>query len=77
MMMEWISVKNGKPRPGERVLVSNGITVFEMYLTDRGKWLRTGNYELPNFDVMWWAPLPAGPKKEDTSGDEYINIRII
>lgn len=57
----WISVKERLPRCGERVLVCNGGSVWEAYLSISHKWVR---YEfLWAIDVTHWMPLPEPPKE--------------
>lgn len=63
---EWKSVKRFLPEPGERVLVTDGYTVFEMYQKQSGRWYRPGEYELPMFTVTFWMKMPSPPGKEET-----------
>lgn len=57
---EWISVKDRLPLCGERVLISDGSSVFEAYLSISHKWVRSGIgwYEV----VTHWMPLPEPPQ---------------
>lgn len=56
--MEWNNVRQKLPTIGERVLVSDGKTVFEMWLVEGKGWMRPGNYQIPGFRVLWWCAMP-------------------
>lgn len=65
----WIPVTERLPRPGERVLATEGTFSAEAYMTSAHTWRR-------NYGVLWrdaygmerpvthWMPLPAGPEVE-------------
>ena len=65
----WVPVEERLPRPGERVLATEGTFSAEAYMTSAHTWRR-------NYGVLWrdaygmerpvthWMPLPAGPEVE-------------
>ena len=59
----WISVEERLPRCGERVLVCNGGSVWEAYLSISHKWVR--HEFLWAIDVTHWMQLPEPPKGAD------------
>ena len=62
----WISVKDGLPELGERVLCTDGHCVFEQYRVlpscVYGVWDRMG-LKSEMQDVTHWMPLPEPPKE--------------
>ena len=61
----WISVKDGLPPEGERVLNTDGAFVGEMYINKRGKWQRYNVNDsalLMALDILWWMPMPKPPE---------------
>lgn len=60
----WISVKERLPRCGERVLVTNGGSVWEAYLSISHKWVR--QEFVWGIDVTHWMPLPSAPKEGES-----------
>lgn len=70
--MEWISVSDRLPIPGERVLVTDGGFVGEMYINKHGQWRRYNviHYELlMALDILWWMPLPQPPRRTHKKHD--------
>lgn len=67
---QWISVGDRLPKPGERVIATDGVSAGEAYMGVSGelqrlnlplRWLTlTGN------DATHWMPLPDVPKEEKT-----------
>lgn len=64
---QWISVKDRLPQLGERVLCSDGTTVFEQYRVEPscvfGIWDRGGMKSMMQ-NVTHWMPLPEPPKED-------------
>lgn len=54
---KWISVEERLPKCGERVLITDGAAVFEVYLSISHKWVRSGLLWQEN--VTHWMPLPS------------------
>ena len=63
-MSEWISVKDRLPRCGELVLTTDGIAVFESYLSISHKWLRSGLVWWEEGAVTHWTPMPEPPEED-------------
>ena len=61
-MGEWISVNDKLPVCGERVLITDGFGVFEVFRSASGKWVRMGIGWQEN--VTHWMPLPEPPEVE-------------
>lgn len=64
-MSEWISVYERLPKPGERVLATDGGFVGELYINKAGQWQRynVNRIELlMALDILWWMPMPAPPE---------------
>lgn len=59
----WIPVTERLPEFGERVLVSNGGFVCESFLSQSGKWQRSG-VDMFFMTPTHWMPLPEPPKEE-------------
>lgn len=65
---EWVSVEDGLPEPGERVLATDCGFVGEFYINKRGKWQRYNvncSELLMALDILYWMPLPAPPDKDN------------
>lgn len=62
-MLEWISVKERLPEPGERVLYCYRGFVGEGYVTRSGDWERAGIWTF--YCPSHWMPLPKPPKEGD------------
>lgn len=61
----WISVMEGLPEHGERVLVTNGGGfVCESFLAQNGKWQR-GGVDMFFMTPAYWMPLPSPPKMKE------------
>ena len=52
---EWVSVEEGLPEPGERVLAANGSFVGEAYMASNGAWMRHDGFP---WEVDAWMPMP-------------------
>lgn len=64
----WISVERDSPRPGTRVLVTDGVFVGEAYRTSANTWRRYDGVALRDClgsTVTHWMLLPEPPKGED------------
>lgn len=64
-MIDWISVNDRLPEPGERVLATDGGFVGEFYTNDRGQWKRYNVNDhtlLMALDILWWARMPEAPE---------------
>lgn len=63
----WIPVTERLPELGERVLCTDGVTVFEQYRWELscvyGIWDRFG-MRSPMQEVTHWMPLPEPPKED-------------
>uniref|UniRef100_A0AAU8GH38 DUF551 domain-containing protein n=1 Tax=Salmonella phage vB_SEnST11_KE22 TaxID=3161173 RepID=A0AAU8GH38_9CAUD len=59
----WISCADKLPIVGERVLITNGETMWVAYLTSGGYW-DDGDFNSHLTDMTYWQPLPELPKKE-------------
>lgn len=62
----WISCSERLPKPGERVLTTDGAFVGEMYIDKRGKWRRYNvvNHEtMMALDILYWQPFPEPPEE--------------
>ena len=66
-VQEWIPVEDRLPEFGERVICTDGNTVFEQYRVEPscvyGMWDRFG-LKSPMQKVTHWMPLPQPPKGE-------------
>ena len=66
-MCRWIPVTEARPDPRERVLVTDGLFVYEGGLGTDGRWYRSGPGNpmlLENFLIQQpthWMKLPAAP----------------
>jgi hypothetical protein len=61
--MNWISVKNKKPKEGDKVLIiaegkpiAGAIEQHDLFLSNEGYW---------HTSFAWWLPLPKPPKSKD------------
>jgi len=63
---EWVSVEEGLPEPGERVLATDCGFVGEFYINERGQWQRYNvncHALLMALDILYWMPLPTPPDR--------------
>lgn len=74
-LLKWISVKEKKPEPGERVLATDGIFAGEAYRTSANSWYRHTGFPwrdgVTGRTVAYWMPMPEPPMAEidDEEGD--------
>lgn len=70
--IEWVSVKERLPEPGERVLATDGGFVGEGYVSHYNKWCRSNGMKWDMFrtEVTHWMPLPAPPDRRPPEGEE-------
>lgn len=64
--MQWISVKDRLPMPGERVLATDGVFVGEAYKTSANTWRRYDGVAMRDClgsVVSHWMPMPEPPKE--------------
>ena len=65
---QWISVDDRHPKPGTRVLATDGIFVGEAYRTSADTWRRYDGIAMRDCIgsiVTHWMPLPEAPKFAD------------
>lgn len=68
--IEWTSVEDGLPDPGERVIASNGFFSGEAYIGYRGGesvWFRHYGFTWEETGIMppdRWAPMPKQSSRE-------------
>lgn len=65
----WISVDDRHPKPGTRVLATDGIFVGEAYRTSADTWRRYDGIAMRDCIgsiVTHWMPLPEAPEEGDT-----------
>lgn len=68
---QWISVDDRRPKPGTRVLATDGVFVGEAYRTSADTWRRYDGIAMRDCIgsvVTHWMPLPEAPgegEKED------------
>lgn len=63
---QWISVDDRHPKPGTRVLATDGIFVGEAYRTSADTWRRYDGIAMRDClgsIVTHWMPLPDAPEK--------------
>ena len=70
----WIAVKDAKPKPLDHILIFDGESVIEGYMTMDGRFIHY-DYEAEAFSgqpVEWWRPMPDPPEvvSNDTGTDE-------
>lgn len=64
---QWISVDDRHPKPGTRVLATDGIFVGEAYRTSADTWRRYDGIAMRDCIgsiVTHWMPLPEAPEEE-------------
>lgn len=64
---QWISVGDRHPKPGTRVLATDGIFVGEAYRTSADTWRRYDGIAMRDCIgsiVTHWMPLPEAPEEE-------------
>jgi hypothetical protein len=64
----WISVDERHPKPGTRVLATDGVFVGEAYRTSADTWRRYDGIAMRDCIgsvVTHWMPLPEAPKFAD------------
>lgn len=65
-VQRWIPVSEKLPKPGERVLATDGVVVGEMYFAITKHWHRYNGISWKNFadtQITHWQPLPDAPKE--------------
>ena len=65
---QWISVDDRPPKPGTRVLATDGVFVGEAYRTSADTWRRYDGIAMRDCIgsvVTHWMPLPEAPKFAD------------
>ena len=65
---QWISVDDRRPKPGTRVLATDGVFVGEAYRTSADTWRRYDGIAMRDCIgsvVTHWMPLPGAPKFAD------------
>ena len=63
---QWISVEDGLPEPGARVIVTDGVFVGEAYRTSADTWRRYDGIAMRDClgsVVTHWIPLPDAPEE--------------
>lgn len=64
---QWISVDDRPPKPGTRVLATDGVFVGEAYRTSADTWRRYDGIAMRDCIgsvVTHWMPLPEAPEEE-------------
>lgn len=67
----WISVDDRRPKPGARVLATDGIFVGEAYRTSADTWRRYDGIAMRDCIgsiVTHWMPLPEAPEAPEGGG---------
>lgn len=65
---QWISVEDRRPKPGTRVLATDGVFVGEAYRTSADTWRRYDGIAMRDCIgsvVTHWMPLPGAPEEGD------------
>ena len=65
---QWISVNDRRPKPGTRVLATDGVFVGEAYRTSADTWRRYDGIAMRDCIgsvVTNWMPLPETPEVND------------
>ena len=63
---QWISVDDRRPKPGTRVLATDGVFVGEAYRTSADTWRRYDGIAMRDCIgsvVTHWMPLPEAPEE--------------
>jgi hypothetical protein len=63
---QWISVDDRRPKPGTRVLATDGVFVGEAYRTSADTWRRYDGIAMRDCIgsvVPHWMPLPEAPEE--------------
>lgn len=69
---QWISVEDKRPKPGTRVLATDGVFVGEAYRTSADTWRRYDGIAMRDCIgsvVTHWMPLPGAPEAPE-GGDK-------
>lgn len=64
---QWVSVDDRHPKPGTRVLATDGVFVGEAYRTSADTWRRYDGIAMRDCIgsvVTHWMPLPEAPEEE-------------
>lgn len=67
---QWISVDDRRPKPGTRVLATDGVFVGEAYRTSADTWRRYDGIAMRDCIgsvVTHWMPLPEAPEEKHES----------
>ncbi len=67
---QWISVEDRHPKPGTRVLATDGVFVGEAYRTSADTWRRYDGIAMRDCIgsvVTHWMPLPEAPEEKHES----------
>lgn len=62
---QWVSVEEKRPKPGTRVLATDGVFVGEAYRTSADSWRRYDGIAMRDClgsVVTHWMPLPGAPE---------------
>ena len=65
---QWVSVDDRHPKPGTRVLATDGVFVGEAYRTSADTWRRYDGIAMRDCIgsvVTHWMPMPEGPEVND------------
>ena len=65
---QWVSVDDRHPKPGTRVLATDGVFVGEAYRTSADTWRRYDGIAMRDCIgsvVTHWMPLPEAPEEGD------------
>lgn len=66
---QWVSVDDRHPKPGTRVLATDGVFVGEAYRTSADTWRRYDGIAMRDCIgsvVTHWMPLPEAPEEGNT-----------
>ena len=67
---QWVSVDDRRPKPGTRVLATDGVFVGEAYRTSADTWRRYDGIAMRDCIgsvVTHWMPLPEAPEEKHES----------
>ena len=69
---EWVCVEETKPKPGERVIATDGDFVGEGYMDCYGVWCRPNGmrWDMLDSEVTHWMPISEPPDRRPPEGEE-------